>query len=442
MTDSVAPTSTPAVDPGPSPWRHPARIGYALIILTFGVMGGWAAVAPLDRAVVATGSVVVEDARKSIQHLEGGTVATIAVSEGQRVDKDQVVVRLSPTQAQSSLEIVRSQLIAEQALEARLVAEMNQADTVAYPVELELRSDASAVRSAINDQNTQFRERAATQAVQRKLLEARIEQSLAEAAGLEADKTSASRQLAFINQELVGLRELNAKGLASLNRLLTMERERTRLEGVIGRAAADAAKLASATAEARLQLSQLRQKFQEDASSALADCRKRLAELQEKFAVARDIMTRLDIRSPVSGTVQNLKVATIGQVIKPGEPLMEVAPDDARLVIHVHLPVQDIENVRLGQRAEIKFPGFHSRRTPLFEGTLRSISRDRLVEEKTQQPYYLGVVTVDSVGVAEPYRSRLLAGMPADVLIATGERTALSYLVSPLAEAIDTGFRN
>ncbi len=154
------------------------------------------------------------------------------------------------------------------------------------------------------------------------------------------------------------------------------------------------------------------------------------------------MLARLEIKSPATGTVQNVKIGTIGQVIRPGEPLMEVVPVDTSLVIHVHLPVHEIEHVSLGQRAEIKFPGFHSRLMPLFEGTLRSNSQDRLVEDKNQQPYYLGIVTMDSTGVPESYRTRLIAGMPADVVIVTGTRTALSYLIAPLTDAMNGGFRN
>jgi HlyD family secretion protein len=422
---------------------RPALAGYALIILTFGVFGGWAAVAPMSRAVVANGTVVVEESRKVIQHLEGGVVAGVAVAEGQRVEKGDVLVRLSPVQAQANLEIIRGQLYTEQALAARLVAEIRQQPQIEFPIEMELRSESSVVSGAMRDQEAQFRERAASLGLQRRLLEARIEQLNAEIAGLAADRASATRQLASLNEELVGLRELKVKGLATLNRLAATERERIRFEGMLARNVADNARLAASIEEARVQLSQFRQKFQEETSAALTDSRKRLAELNEKLAIAQDVLARLDIRSPTTGTVQGLKVATIGQVIRPGEALMEVVPAETSLVIHVHLPVHEIEHVTFGQRAEIKFPGFHSRLLPLFEGTLRTISRDRMIEDKANgQPYYLAVVTMDSTGVPEPFRSRLIAGMPADVLIVTGSRTALSYLVSPLTDAIHAGFRN
>ncbi len=421
---------------------RPVLAGYALIGVTFGLLGGWAALAPLSRAVVSSGTVVVEESRKVIQHLEGGVVAGIAVAEGQRVQQGDVLVRLSPVQAQGALEIIRGQLYTEEAVSARLVAEINQSEHIEFPVEMELRSESRVVSGAMRDQEAQFRERAASMKLQRRLLEAKMEQLNAEISGLSADRVSATRQLASINEELVGLRDLKVKGLSTTNRLMTTERERIRLEGLLARNVADNARLFASVEEARVQLSQLRQKFQEETSATLTESRKRLAELHEKLAIAQDVLTRLEIKSPATGTVQGLKVATIGQVVRPGEPLLEVVPAETSLVIHVHLPVHEIEHVTFGQRTEIRFPGFHSRLMPLFEGTLRTISRDRLVEDKNQQPYYLGVVTMDSAGVPETYRARLIAGMPADVLIVTGTRSALSYLLSPLTDAMNAGFRN
>lgn len=265
---------------------RPTLAGYLLIAITFGLMGGWAALAPLSRAVVTNGTIVVEDSRKIIQHLEGGVIAGIAVTEGQRVEKGQLLARLSPVQAQANLEIIRGQLYSEQAIAARLVAEINQAPQIEFPVEMELRSDNRVVSSAMRDQESQFRERAASMGLQRRVLEAKIEQLQAEIAGLSADRQSAMRQLASINEELVGLRDLKTKGLSTFNRLSSMERERIRFEGALGRNIADNARTAASVEEARAQLSQLRQKFQEETAAAMTDSRKRMAEMQEKFAIA------------------------------------------------------------------------------------------------------------------------------------------------------------
>jgi HlyD family secretion protein len=259
--------------------------------------------------------------------------------------------------------------------------------------------------------------------------------------GIDVEKNSTQKQVGYINEELVGLRELREKNLIPISRALAMERERTRLEGVVGRAVADTAKANNGISEARLQIAQLKQKFQEEVSSQLLEARQKINDLREKASVANDILSRQDIISPTTGTVQGLKVFTIGQVIRPGEPMMDIVPAHEKLVIHAQLPTVEIEHIQEGQTAEIRFPAFHSRRIPVILGTLESVSHDRLVDEATKQPYFLGIVSLDKVGVPEEYRGKIIAGMPAEIVIPTGERTAFSYMISPLMDSMRRGFR-
>jgi HlyD family secretion protein len=220
-----------------------------------------------------------------------------------------------------------------------------------------------------------------------------------------------------------------------------MERERTRLEGIVGRAVADTAKAQNGISEAQLQIAQLKQKFQEEVSSQLLEARQKINDLREKASVANDILSRQDILAPTAGTIQNLKVFTIGQVIRPGEPMMEIVPNKEKLVIHVQLPTVEIEHIHEGLTAEIRFPAFHSRRIPVILGKLDNVSRDRLVDEASKQPYFLGIVSLDQVSIPEEYRGKIIAGMPAEVIIPTGERTAFSYMISPLQDSMRRGFR-
>jgi HlyD family secretion protein len=219
-----------------------------------------------------------------------------------------------------------------------------------------------------------------------------------------------------------------------------MERERTRLEGVIGRSTADAAKAENGIGEAGLQITQMKQKFQEDVAGQLLEARQKVSELREKFSVAQDVLKRLEVKSPRSGVVQGLKVYTVGQVIRSGEPMMEIVPNDDKLVVHVQFSPNDLETVHAGMPAEIKFPTFHSRRIPAILGNLESVSRDRLIDETTRQPYFLGIVEISKLEIPDLMRDRLVAGMPAEVVITTGERTALSYMVSPFFEAMGRSF--
>jgi HlyD family secretion protein len=417
--------------------------GYALIILTFGVMGGWAAVAPLDRGVVAQGVIMVEDNRKVVQHFEGGMVSEILVREGQSVAEGEQLVRLSPLQAGSSLETVRNQLDGALALEASLAAELDGRDSVAFPRELVARQAGSPVLSRIiQDQKIQFDERRRSRSAQVTLIEAKVLQLQTEAEGIAVEKASTEKQIGFIDEELVGLRSLKDRGLIPITRVLAMERERTRLEGIIGRAIADTAKAANGMSEARLQVMQLNQKFQEEVSAQLLETRQKINTSREKLIVAQDMLTRLDIRAPRAGSVQNLKVFTVGQVVRAGESLMEIVPNSEKLVVHAQLPVNSIEHLSVGQTAEIRFPGLHSRRIQIMTGKLASISRDRLVDDVTRQPYFLGLINLTDAELDERYRDRLVAGMQADVVIATGERTALEYIMSPLTDAMHTSFRD
>lgn len=421
-------------------WKHHAIAGYVLIFSTFGVMGAWAAVARLDRAVVSPGTIAVENSRKTVQHFEGGMVREVLVKEGQSVREGDLLLRLDPVQATASVDLFRSQLDATLIQEARLLAERDNRDGLELPPEIEARRGEPAVARAIGDQSAQLKERRGSLLGQIDLLESRVRQLRSEISGLGVEKASTEQQVAFINQELVGLRQLREKNLIPMSRLLVMERERTRLEGVIGRSTADTAKAENGINEAGLQITQLRQKLQEDIAGQLLDARQKSAELREKLAVAQDVMRRLEVRAPRSGVVQNLKVYTVGQVVRSAEALMEIVPDDDKLVVHVQFAPNDLETVHAGMPAEIKFPSFHSRRIPTILGNLETVSRDRLIDETTRQPYFLGIVQISKLQIPEMMQGRLVAGMPAEVVITTGERTALSYMVSPFFEAMGRSF--
>ena len=417
--------------------------GYALIILTFGVMGGWSAVARLDRGVVAQGVIMVEDNRKVVQHFEGGMVSEILVREGQSVAEGEQLVKLSPLQASSSVETVRTQLDSALALEASLASELDGRDRVAFPEDLVARRTGSSVLNRIlQDQQVQFDERKRSRYAQVTLIEAKVLQLQTETEGIAVEKASTEKQIGFLDEELTGLRSLKERGLIPITRVLAMERERTRLEGIIGRAIADTAKAANGMGEARLQVMQLKQKLQEEVSAQLLDTRQKISGLTEQLIVAQDRLMRLEIRAPRAGSVQNLKVFTVGQVVRAGESLMEIVPASEKLVVHAQLPVNSIEHLSVGQTAEIRFPGLHSRRIQMMTGKLASISRDRLVDDITKQPYFLGLINLTDAELDERYRDKLVAGMQADVVISTGERTALQYIVSPLSDSLQTSFRD
>jgi HlyD family secretion protein len=427
--------------PGSSDWRRPAWIGFSVIFLAFGVAGGWAAIAEVDGAIVAQGLVSVETNSKYVQHLEGGIIGEILVREGERVQKDQVLMRLNPVQAKATLDTYHNQLLAARVLEARLTAERDGSSAITLPPDIEGLPSDETVRKAVADEQAQFEDRRRSRQIQIDILNSRVEGLNREIQGLEIEQASTTTQVGYINQELVGLRELRESKLVPLDRLLSMERERTRLDGNIGRAIVDQARARNSIGETRMQIQELQHKFQEETAAAMTEVRQKINDLSEKYRVAREVMGRIDIRSPVSGTLQNLKVNGIGQVIRSGEPLAEIVPDDESLIIRSHFALTDISHVYVNQRAEVRFPAFHSRSIPIILGNLASVSHDRLVDDATHQAYYLGMVSVNKTDIPEELRNKLRAGMPAEVIVSSGSRTVLSYLTSPLTEAWRTSFR-
>ena len=424
-----------------SDWRGIAVAGYAVIILTFGVVGVWAAVAKLDKAVVAQGFVAVETNRKSVQHFEGGMVREIFIKEGDHVTKGEVLFSLKKVQAQANNDLVKNQLDSGLALEARLLAERDQKENITWPEEFSGRSAEPLLARIMTDQIYQFQERHTSLEGQVSVLELRIEQLTMGIKGIAIEKDSTEKQVGYINDELVNLRDLGKKQLVPMTRVYAMERERTRLEGVIGHSIADTAKAQSSIGEIKIQIQQLRQKFQEDIASSLLEVRQKIADARERVTVAGDVLNRVEIVAPLDGTVQNLKVFTVGQVLRPAETLLEIVPDEEPLVVNAQFSPNDIDTVYGGQQAEIRFPAFHSRQIPLMMGRIESISHDRLMDEQTRQFYFLGVISLDRSDIPEEYRPRIRPGMPAEVIVASGERTVLSYIISPLSESLRKSFR-
>lgn len=434
-------TTAVAIRVVPSDWRRPAWIGFWVILLTFGVLGGWAASVQIDGAVVGEGTVTVETNSKVLQHLEGGIVAEVLVKEGQRVKQDQVVLELSDIQAKATRDTYRNQLVAARVLEARLTAERDEMANIVLPADLTALASIPEVAETIADQQVQFEDRRRSLRSQMGILDARVDGLNTEIGGLVIEQESTTKQVEYINQELTGLRELLALKLVPLDRVLSMERERTRLEGVIGKSTADQARARNSIGETQMQMQEMRHKFQEETAAALTDVRQKISDLNEKNRMAKDVMDRLQIRAPVDGTIQDLKVFHIGQVIRPGEALMEVVPDNESLIVRAHFSTSDISHVHADQKAEVRFPSFHSRSIPVILGHLASVSRDRLIDEGTHQPYFLAMVAVEKLDIPPELGVKLRAGMPAEVIVSSGARTVLSYLTSPLTEVWRKSFR-
>lgn len=419
-------------------WKRPAAVGYALIIFTFVVLGGWSAVAKLDSAVTAPGLVAEGSGRKSVQHLEGGIIKEILVREGEHVTAGQVLFRLDPTQAQSSLELLQTQLDAFQGEEARLIAERDRSTQINWPDEIKSRSERPNVRMAISDQTKQFTDRQNSLHGQIDVVRSKIAQLKIEIQGMQVERDATNRQLQIVNQELTDLEYLLAEKLVQKSRVLTLQREKSRLEGLIGHSTMEEAKAEKEIGEAELQIEQVQNKMNEEVAHAIVEVRQKINDTREKVHVAQHVFQRIDITAPVAGTAQDLKVFTIGGVIRPGDVLLQIIPDHDALIIQAHVSPHDMDRMWAGMRAEVRFSSFKSSLLPIISGRVESVSRDRLVDE-TKQPYFLAQVIVDDI--PEELRDHIIAGMPADLVFPTGERTVLNYLIRPLQDRMHSAFR-
>jgi HlyD family type I secretion membrane fusion protein len=415
--------------------------GYLTILMSFGAFGGWAMTAPLDSAVIAHGVLSVESSRKVVQHLEGGIVREILVKDGDRVKKDQVLIRLSPVQAQANVSMIRTRLEISRAEEARLLAERSNADDVSFPEDL-LASDDPRVKFALQGQRNLFTDRVSVRNSQIKILESKIEQLKQQAAGLELQRDSAKTEVRLIEDEVSRLKDGEGKGVVSANRLSAFQREAAQLEGSYGRLITEIARVNEGIGETQLEIVRIRQSFSERAATELKEVRQQVSDLEERNVVAADILERTDIRSEEDGVVQNLAVHTIGGVIRPGDPMMEIVPSNDRIVINAQVRPLDIDAIHAGLKAEVKLSAFANRYLPTLFGEVEYISPDVIERRGTNaEPYYLARVVVPESTIPEEMLTKLAPGMPAEVVVPTGERTMAEYLISPLRDAVRNSMR-
>ena len=415
--------------------------GYATIALAFGVFGTWAATAPLASGTVAGGTVAVFSNRKVVQHLEGGIVSEILVKEGNVVEVGDVLVRLDSTQAQGNHAVLKSRLAFMRATEARLEAESIDADAIDFPQDI-LEADGADAGEPIfvKLQRTLFNDRKATKAGQIGILRVRIEQLGEELIGLESQRNAFSEQVSSMTQEIERLTRGQEGGFVATNQVAQLSRTRMELEGNLGQVIASIAKVKQSVAETELQILQISQEFAERASTELRDIRDQVHEVSERVKQAQDVLTRTVIRAPVRGMVQNIQIHTTSGVVRPAEQIMEIIPLDDDLIVNARIRPVDIDNVSLNGMAEVRFPAFSSRTTPVIFGTVSTVSQDIIQPDDSRvEPYYLARVEVPEAEIPAELRGRLVPGMPSEVIFVSGERTLVQYLVKPLQDAFSKG---
>lgn len=416
--------------------RPVALMGYAIIFVMFGVFGSWAAVAKLDSAIFAPGTISLEGNRKVVQHLEGGIVAEILVQEADTVSEGDILLRLSDVEARSNLDVITTRLDVAKVTEARLLSERELADTIVLPNDLR-KADSATIQSSFKDQADLFQDRRSILKSRTDILTVRVEQTNTQIEGLELQKSALERRLVNFNEMIERMRSGQEKGLIQTNILSQREDDLIQIEASLGRVISEIAQAKNSINETHFEKLQVEQEYKERANSELEKVRAEIAELEQRAKIVEDVLTRTDIRAPGSGTIQDLKVHTVGSVIQAGQVLMELVPEDEELLINARVSPRDIDNVAPGLQTEVRFTAFKTKLTPIMLGQVQSVSNDVITPENPQEmPYYLARIEVIEEDIPEEISGRLTPGMPADVIITTGERTVANYIVSPLMDAV------
>ena len=415
--------------------------GYAMLCVLVLGFGGWSAFASISSAVIATGQVAVESNTKTLQHLEGGIVSEILVAEGDPVKRGQPLIRLDGTETQVQLGIVRGRIDELLAKQARLVAERDGLNEIEFPFEIAYRSMEHSIESIMSGQKRLFASRRATLTGQKEQLKEKIVQLDKEIAGLESQLKAEEAQAELIGSELGDLMGLREQGLVPESRILSLKREAAKIEGERGQHVAQIARIKGRISETRLQIIQIDQEARTEVLNEITDVEAQLAELTEKRVAAEEQLRRIEIRAPQSGLVHQMLVHTIGGVIGPGQELMQIVPNNERLVVEARLEPRDIDQVTVNQAAVAKFSAFDQRSTPEIKGFVKRIAADLTQDPVTGQQYYSVRIEFDEQQRARLGENVLVPGMPADIFIATGARTPMNYLLQPLTDQIMRAFR-
>lgn len=430
----------PARSTGARPFPgHLIAGGFAILAVFFGIFFVWSRAAPIESAVIAPGVVSVDSSRKSIQHLEGGIIQRILVADGDRVRQGQTLIELSDVQPAARLKQLKAQLFEAQATLARLSAERDAAEKVSFPADLTANSDPAA-QAAIAGQRSVFDSRQQLLENRLSLLEQRIARSREEIGGLEGQIGAAQTQQRLLREELASVDALFKKGLVRKPRVLSLQRRLAEIDGELASFKAMIARTEQSIIAARLEMSELRAQAKTLVVDQLRAEQSAIYELEQKIVSAEDVLRRTDVTSPIDGVVVDLQVHTLDGVVSPGQRLLDVVPSSDELVIEASVDPADIEEVRAGMAAHVQLTSLSRRERLPIEGQVVFVSADRLIDGQSGAAFYQARVQLDPSSVEER-GTALQAGMGAEVFIRTGQRTALEYLIAPIARLLDRGLR-
>jgi epimerase transport system membrane fusion protein len=416
-------------------------LGTIILLVAFGGFGGWATTADLAIAVVATGTVSVESFKKTIQHLEGGIVEEIFVQDGDHVEAGDTLLVFDKTQALSQLQIARSQYLINWVARVRLLAEQQGADSIEFPNKL-LNSDLPEVKETLAVQDSLFQARRESLGETLNALDEQIVQMREQIDSLQSTIEINQSLGASLEAEIKDLRRLFKAGFVDNRRLRELERQTLQLQGETTQHRSEILRLKSRISENHAQKQVKMQEFQKEVGEQLRQAQANIVDAKERITTFGEQVKRTTVTAPVTGTVVGMTVHTLGAVIRPGDPVMYILPSGDGFVVEARILDRDIDNVYSGQYAEIRFSAFNQRLTNIIEGRVVHVSADTFEDEITGVRYYKARIKVTETGKQSMTDNlQLLAGMPAEVMIRTGERTFASYVAKPITDILARAMR-
>jgi len=421
--------------------RRHLIVGLAVVgVLAIG-LGGWASTQEISGALIAPGQIVVESNVKKVQHPTGGVIGELLARDGDRVKAGDVVVRLDDTVTKANLAIVTKDLDAAMARAARLEAEQRGLDKINFPAQLTDRAGNPDVAAVMASESKLFEVRVNGRAGQKSQLHERIAQLKEQIEGLSAQERSKEQEIALVQQELTGVKELYDKHLVQISRLTTLERDAARLNGERAQYVASRAEAKGKISETELQIIQIDKDMVSEVSKDLRETNDKIGELIERKVTAEDQLRRVDIRAPQDGIVEQSTVHTVGGVITAGDTIMLIVPQSDDLQVEAKVNPQDIDKLQVGQKTLLRLSAFNQRTTPELNGVVSRVQPDVTTDQRTGQSYYTIRVSMPPEEIARLGDAKLIPGMPVEAFVQTGNRTMMSYLMKPLHDQLMRAFR-
>ena len=415
--------------------RAVARTGLMVLAVGFGGFLLWAGLAPLDEGVPTQGMVTLDTKRKTVQHLSGGLVKEVLVQEGQQVKEGQPLLRLDGAVAKANFEAVRQRYLGYRAMQSRLFAEQAGNGVIDFHPDVKAAMNDPLIQQQVSTQQQLIQARRAALAADLQGIEESM-QGLKEQLGSYQNILVQRRsQLSLLTEELTNTRGMVKEGYAPRNRQLELERMVAESNASIADLTGNSMRISRQVAELGQRSLARKQEYRKEIESQLADVTREVQSDAEKFVAVTADLNRMEIKSPANGQVVGLTVQTVGAVLQPGQKLLDVVPNQQTLLLEAHIPPHLIDKVQTGLMADIRFNSFAHSPQLVVDGKVMSVSGDLLSDpQQPQYSYYLARVQVTPEGIKTLGARQMQPGMPAEIVIKTGERSLLTYLMHPLTK--------